>query len=73
MNFLSIQVAEWLVRLTSDREVPGSNPAGDRSAHVCMVLHYIKPFIVTLPLSPYNLSNVERDVKHQIIMIYEFL
>ena len=30
-------------------------------------LHSLEPFIITLPLSPYDLNNVERDVKHQII------
>ena len=34
------------------------------SVHNCMMLHCIKPFIITLPLSRYDLNNVERDVKH---------
>ena len=35
------------------------------SAHDCMALHCIEPFIITLSLYRYDLNNVERDVKHQ--------
>ena len=31
-----------------------------------MVLRCTEPFIVTFPLSQYDLNNTERDVKHQI-------
>ena len=34
-----------------------------------MALHCTQPFIIILPLSRYDLNNVERDVKHQIILI----
>ena len=35
------------------------------SPHDCMALHCTKPSIITLPLSQYDLKNVERDVKHK--------
>ena len=31
-----------------------------------MMLYCTEPFIIILPLSQYDLNNVERDVKHQI-------
>ena len=39
------------------------------SAHDYSALHWREPFIITLPSSRYDLNNVERDVKHQIILI----
>ena len=41
------------------------------SIHDCMALHCTEPFIMILPSSQYNLStcNIERNVKHQIIII----
>ena len=33
-----------------------------------MMLHCTEPFIITIPLSEYDLDNVERDIKHQIII-----
>ena len=51
-------MTEWLVLLTSDGEVPGSNPTGGEI-----------PLIITLLSSRYDLNNVERDVKHQTINI----
>ena len=39
------------------------------SAHDCMMLYCMEPSIITFPLSQYDLNNVERDVKHQIIII----
>ena len=57
-------MAEWLAHPTLDHEVLGSNPTrGD-----CMALHYTEPFIITFP-SQYDLNDVERDVKHQTIII----
>ena len=35
--------------------------------HDCMALQSMEPFIFTLPLSRYDLNNVERDVTHQIL------
>ena len=35
------------------------------SPHDCMALHCTDPFIIIHPSSPYDFSNVERDVKHQ--------
>ena len=53
---------------TSDHEVPGSNPAGG-GIHDCMMLHCIELFIITFPSSQNDLTDVERDVKHQVIII----
>ena len=39
------------------------------SAHDCKMLHCIEPFIVTLPLSRYDLDNVESDIKLQTNII----
>ena len=51
--------------------VPGSNPTGGRvnSVYVCLVYHCTESFIIALPLSWYDLNNVERDIKHQAILI----
>ena len=38
-------------------------------AHYYMPLNCTEPFIITLPSSRYDLSDVERDGKHQIIII----
>ena len=53
---------------TSDHEVLGSNPTRN-PAHYYMPLNCTEPFIITLPSSRYDLSDVERDGKHQIIII----
>ena len=37
----------------------------------CTVLPCIEPFIIILPWSRYDLNNVEKDVKHQISIIYQ--
>ena len=44
---------------------------GQYSAHDFMGLHCTEPFIIILPLSQYDLNNVERDrdIKHKIIII----
>ena len=39
------------------------------SAHDCMAFHCTEAFIITFPSSKYDLNNVERDVKHQTIVI----
>ena len=62
---MQIVVAKWLALLTSDHEIPGSNPADDR-----IQLMTVWSFIITLSLSRYDLNNVERDVKHQISIIH---
>ena len=38
-------------------------------AHDCIELHSTDPFNIILPLSRYDLNNVERDVKHQTVII----
>ena len=38
------------------------------SAHNCVVINCTEPLIIFLPSSQYDLSNVVRDVKHQIII-----
>ena len=34
-----------------------------------MALHCTEPFVIICPSSRYDLNNVERDIKHQIIII----
>ena len=66
----SIGVVEWLAHQTLYYEVAGLNPAGGRMRIQLMtlMLHCIEPVIIILPSSQYDLNNVERDVKHQIII-----
>ena len=49
-------------------QVPEFKSCWKNSAHDCMALHYTEPFIIILPLSQYDLSNLERDVKHQMMI-----
>ena len=42
------------------------------SSHDYTALDCAEPFFITLPLSRYDLNNVERDVKNQIIIIMGF-
>ena len=60
-------MAEWLGHLTSDHMVLGSNFTGD--GFQLMTVCCLGPFIITPPSSQYNLNDVERDVKHQIVII----
>ena len=46
------------------------SPCSWNSAHDSTALHCTEPFIIILPSSPYDLDNIERDVKHQIIIIF---
>ena len=39
------------------------------SAHNCMAFHCAEIFIIILPSSRYELNNVERDIKDQLIII----
>ena len=39
------------------------------SAHDCTAFHCTEPFINILPLSPYDLNNVERGIKHQLVIV----
>ena len=39
------------------------------SAHECMGLYCTKPCIMPFPSSQYDLNNIGRDVKHQIIIV----
>ena len=61
-------MAEWLMLWTAGYKVLDSHPSG-RGIQL-MVLHCIEPFINTLPSSQYDLNKVERDIKHQIIIIW---
>ena len=45
----------------------------ENSARYCATLHCTELFIFTFPLSKYDLNNVEKDVKHQFIIIYLLL
>ena len=59
------QVGEWLALLTGSQG-PGLESFWRQNAtHGCTVLHCTEYFIITPPLSQYDLHNVERDVKHQ--------
>ena len=62
-------MAKWLALSTLDYEVPGSNPIGNGIQPMTVkAFHCTEPFIMILPLSQYDPDNVERDVKHQIII-----
>ena len=62
-------MAEWLVLPTGSRG-PGFESCWRwNSSDDFMTLHCTEPFIITLPSSRYDLNNVERDVKHQTIII----
>ena len=61
-----VRVVKSLAFLTSGHEFPGS--LEENSGHYCSALGYIEPFINILPSSRYDLNNVERNVKHQIII-----
>ena len=41
--------------------------------HDCMALHCTEPFIILLPSSPYDLNNVERDIRHQGQVVQSFI
>ena len=62
-------MVKWLVLSSLDQEAPSLNPAGGRSQLDCMVLCCTEPFIIILPLSLYDLNNIERDLKYQTIRI----
>ena len=59
-----VRVAERIALLTSVHEVSGSNLTGDGIQLMITTVHCTEPFIITLLLSPYDLNNIERDVKH---------
>ena len=53
-----------IVSLNNWAQVLGLNPTGGR-VQLTTVKHFIaQSFIITLPLSIYDLNNIERDVKH---------
>ena len=54
---------------TSDQKVLDLNPIGGRIQLMTMALDCTEPFIIILSPSQYYLYNVERDVKHEIIII----
>ena len=64
-------MAEWLGLLTSYHVVPDSVPVGN-GIQLMTVRHIITLSLSLSPfhrLSQYDLNNVERDVKHQTIII----
>ena len=67
----SVQVMEWLVLATSYHEVLSLNPTGGRIQFMTVRLHCTVSFIIIRPSPGYDLNNVERDVKHQTIIIIE--
>ena len=58
----SVGVAEWITGLGIE------SCWRQNSALECTALQCKEPFIITLPSSRYDLYNVERDVKHQIMI-----
>ena len=62
-------MAEWLALSTLDHEVLGLHEVDFSSD--CIVFHRIEPFIITLPSSRYDINNVERDIKHKIVIIFD--
>ena len=64
-----VRVAERLTLPTSNHEVPGSNSAGGGIPLMTTAPHCTEPSIAILPSSRYDLNNVERDVKHKIVII----
>ena len=61
-------VVHWLISWSSDFE----SHWRQNSAHDCMVLHYTKPFIIALPLSRYDLNNVETQNHHKFYVPVHF-
>ena len=63
-------MAKWLALLNFGSQGQGFKSSWrQNSAHDCVALYCTEFFIIILPFSQYDLSNVERDVKHQIIII----
>ena len=59
--------------LTSGHEVSGLNSAVDGIQLMTTAHHCTEPFIIPLLSSRYDLNNVEREVKHQVIIIVTIL
>ena len=57
-------VADWLGFLTRSLGSWFESRLRLNLAHDCMTLHCTEPFIITLPLSQYDLNNAEGDVKY---------
>ena len=60
-------MAEWLALLTSEHEVLGLNTSGGRIQLMtvwCFIARSL--FIIIFLLSPYDLNNIEREVKFNI-------
>ena len=64
----NVQVAEWWSLQTLLGPMFETSWR-QNSALDCIKLHCREPFIILLPLYQYDLNNVERDVKYQIIII----
>ena len=63
MWWAAINAFSWIM-------VRNSNPAGDIIPLMTGAIHCTDPFIVTLPSKRYDVNTVERDIKHQIIMMH---
>ena len=68
--FLMLKVL-FRILPTSDHKARSLNPAGGGGIQSRTVWHFIcsEPFIITFLSSQYDLDSIERDVKHQIIII----
>ena len=62
-------VAEWIALRTLVQEVQVRILLEAEFAHDCTVLCCTETFIIMLLSFLYDLTNVERDVKHQTIII----
>ena len=58
----------WALNINTNKQ----NPARDRLQLMTMGLHCTELFIFTSSAFRYDLNNVERDVKHKIIIIVIF-
>ena len=65
-----VGLAKWLVLKSKDHKALSSNPIGDRVQLDCTVFLCTEPFIITLSLSRYDFNIVERNLKHEIIIIW---
>ena len=61
-------MADLLALPTLDHDVLGLNPVGGRILLLSVALHCTEPFVISIPLSLYDLNNVERGVKHQMVI-----
>ena len=57
---------EFLAQLTAEHDIGFQSYWRQNSDYDCLALHYAESFLITLPLSQYNLNNTERDLPYLI-------